>query len=352
MKKKLCFIGGGLEGGGQERALTNMANYFSDHGYEVSIINLYITEKFFEVNSNIELYWPKIERGEQHRLLYALKLFPYLQKSVRKIKPDIIFSYGEWYNAYVILSTLNFRIPIYVFDRMGPNISLGKLLGRSRRFLYGVATGVVVQTNTAAEILAQKIITKKIHIIPNPVNSVEGDTTIKKKQIVTVGRLSKEKGHIVLLRAFAQVNNTEWSLQIVGDGPERKSLEAEVVSLNISKQVKFHGHLKDFKKILVESQVFVLSSFYEGFPNALLEAMSVPLACVSSNCVAGPADIINHRVNGLLVETNNVKELAQSLDELIQNEVLRNQLAGKAIEVREKYSFERGAKMVEKFIPN
>jgi glycosyltransferase involved in cell wall biosynthesis len=155
----------------------------------------------------------------------------------------------------------------------------------------------------------------------------------------------------VLLRAFAQLNHTDWSLQIIGDGPERKSLEAEAQLLNISNQVQFHGHLKDFKKILVESQIFVLSSFYEGFPNALLEAMSVPLACISSNCVAGPADIINHRINGLLVETNNVKALAQSLEELIQNEVFRNELATKAIEVRGKYSFERVAKMVEKFIP-
>jgi glycosyltransferase involved in cell wall biosynthesis len=350
MKTKLCFIGGGLEGGGQERALTNMANYFSENDYEVSIINLYITEKFFEVNSNIELYWPRIERGDQHRLLYALKLFPYLQKSVRKIKPNIIFSYGEWYNAYVILCTLNFRIPIYVFDRMGPNISLGKLLGRSRRFLYGVATGVVVQTNTAAEILSQKIIAKRIHVIPNPVNPVEGDTTKKKKQIVTVGRLSKEKGHIVLLRAFAQLNYPDWSLHLVGDGPERESLEKEAALLNISDRVKFYGHLKNFKKILLESQIFVLSSFYEGFPNALLEAMSVPLACVSSNCVAGPADIIEHRVNGLLVETNNVTELAQSLDELIRDENFRKQLAAKAIEVRERYSFEKVANMVEQFI--
>ena len=351
MKKRLCFIGGGLEGGGQERALTNMANYFSEHGYEVSIVNLYITEKFFEVNSNIELYWPTLERGDQHRLLYALKLFPYLQKSIRRIKPDIIFSYGEWYNAYVILCTLNFRIPIYVFDRMGPNISLGKLLGRSRRFLYGVATGVVVQTNTAAEILSRKIIAKKIHVIPNPVNPVEGELSIKKKQIVTVGRLSKEKGHIVLIRAFAQLNHPDWSLHIVGDGPERKILENEVALLNISDQVQFYGHLKDFKKRLLESQIFVLSSFYEGFPNALLEAMSVPLACISSNCVAGPADIINHRINGLLVETNNETELAHSLDELILDEVFRNKLAAKAIDVREKYSFEKVAKMVEQFIP-
>ena len=114
--------------------------------------------------------------------------------------------------------------------------------------------------------------------------------------------------------------------------------------------VVFHGFMKDFNNLLGESEIFVLPSYHEGFPNALLEAMSVPIACISSNCVAGPSDIIEHGKNGLLVEPGNVEELAAAINKLIQNKELRDSLAREAYKVRETYNFEKIARQYLDFI--
>jgi GalNAc-alpha-(1->4)-GalNAc-alpha-(1->3)-diNAcBac-PP-undecaprenol alpha-1,4-N-acetyl-D-galactosaminyltransferase len=350
MVKKICFIGGGLRGGGQERALTSLANYFAGNGYQISIINLFKTEQFYPLESNIEIMWPKAERRKHHRLVYAFRISFYLRRTIKTVKPDILLSYGEWFNPFVILSTRLLSIPLYVLDRMGPEMKLDFLIETSKKAFYRFATGIITQTNTAAKIVGEKTGAKNIAVISNPVNNVNVDTSIKKKQIVTVGRLSKEKGHVVLIRAFSKLIKMDWTLHIVGDGPERSNLEEESSSLGISERVRFYGFKKDFANILGESEIFVLPSFYEGFPNALIEAMSVPLACISSDCVAGPKDIIEEGVNGLLVQPGNVDALTSSLNQLIENPELRKKLAYEAYKVRENLAFDKIAQQYLDFI--
>ena len=350
MPKNICFIGAGLRGGGQERALTAMANYFAKLGCEVFIINLFKTEQFFELEKSIRVIWPKTDRTKKHRLVYALQLIPYVRKNIKEIKPDVLLSYGEWFNPFVILVTRFLNVPLFVLERMGPQISLGFIVGTGRELLYRYATGVMVQTAIAADLIKKKTRARNIGIIPNPLNVINTKTDFKKRRIVSVGRLSREKGHDVLLRAFASLPNQDWSLHIVGDGPEKPSLEGQTQKLGVSDRVVFHGHLKNFSHILGESEIFILPSYYEGFPNALLEAMSVPLACISSNCVAGPSDIIEHGKNGLLVEPGNVYELARAIEFMISDIELRKKLASEAYKVREKYRFDKIAQQYLDFI--
>jgi glycosyltransferase involved in cell wall biosynthesis len=250
----------------------------------------------------------------------------------------------------VILSTRFLGVPLFVFERMGPEIKLDLVVGTAKKVLYKIATGVIVQTNIAARIVAERTGSKNITVIPNPVNVIDTDISVKKKQIVTVGRLSHEKGHIVLVKAFSRLVQKDWTLHIIGDGPERSDLEEEALSFGISERVFFYGHLIDFRNILGESEIFVLPSFYEGFPNALIEAMSVPLTCISSDCVAGPGDIIKDGVNGLLVQPGNVEELTLALDQLIKNPDLRKKLASEAYKIRETLAFDKIAKQYLDFI--
>lgn len=350
MVKKICFIGGGLQGGGQERSLTILANYLASNNYKVSIINLFRTEQFYELECSIEVFWPKINRAKHHRLIYALLVLPYLRRTIKILKPDVLLSYGEWFNPFVIFSTRFLGLPLYVFDRMGPEMKLDTLVSITRNALYKFASGIIVQTSTANKIIAEKTGNRNIAVIPNPVTVIDANTSVKKKQIVSVGRLSREKGHIILIRAFATLKQLDWSLHLVGDGPERSSLEKEAFSLGISERVKFYGQKKEFSNILGESDIFVLASFYEGFPNALIEAMSVPLACISSNCVAGPSDIIEEGVNGILIEPGNVEALASALNHLIENPSLREKMASKAYNIRETLALDKIVQQYLNFI--
>lgn len=350
MGKSICFIGGGLRGGGQERALTGLANYFVKAGHKVTIINLFKTEQFFTIEESIKVVWPSIAREKHHRLVYAAMMLAWLRKEVKQTNPDVLLSFGEWFNPFVIFSTRFINIPLFVFDRMGPEINLGFIVGNAKNLLYRFANGIIVQTETAKEIVEKKTKAKNIAVIPNPVNAIDAKGFSKKKQVVSLGRLSKEKGHLILLRAFSKIKQNDWSMHLVGDGPERVFLEEKAITLGVSDRVVFHGHLKEFSKILGESEIFVLPSFYEGFPNALLEAMSVPLACISSNCLAGLSDIIEHGKNGLLVEPGNQDELARSIELLISDKEMREKLAHEAYKVREKYQFEIIARQYLDFI--
>lgn len=349
-KKHICFISAGLAGGGMERSLTNIANYVAECGHKVTIVNLFKTEVFFELHSSIQLIWPSVNREKHHRLIYAIKLLPFIRITLKEINPDTVLSFGEWFNGYVLLATRFSGIPVFIADRMGPQLNLGILLESTRKLLYKYADGIIAQTSMAADILHKKTGASAIKVIPNALIPVVTDISIKKNQIVTVGRLSREKGHEVLIRAFAEMQNKVWTLHIVGDGNERESLLALCKDLGILNRVLFHGHLKNFSKILGESDIFVLPSLYEGFPNALVEAMSVPLPCISSNCVAGPSDIIHHGINGMLYETGNIEELTYMLNTLIENKDLRITIANEAINIRNTLEFNKIAKQYLDFI--
>jgi glycosyltransferase involved in cell wall biosynthesis len=336
-----------------ERAVTNLANHVAAQGHEVSILNLFKTEVFFDLHPDIRLIWPEINRQQMHRLIYAARLIPYVRNSIRDIQPDTVLSFGEWFNAYVILVTRGLSIPVFVTDRMGPDMNLGLLLSTARKWTYPLASGIIAQTQVAAQRITAKTGAMKIKVIPNGVPVFKIPELPKKNQVVTVGRLSREKGHIHLLRAFARLNHPDWTLHIVGDGPERVKLEQECHLLGIANTVRFYGHQKGFLHILhilSESEIFVLPSMYEGFPNALLEAMSVPLACISSDCIAGPAEIIQSGVNGLLVIPGDVDALTLGLKKLIENPALRKEFAKKAALVKDTYALDKLAEEHLRFI--
>jgi GalNAc-alpha-(1->4)-GalNAc-alpha-(1->3)-diNAcBac-PP-undecaprenol alpha-1,4-N-acetyl-D-galactosaminyltransferase len=302
-----------------ERSLTNIANYAANVGHNVTILNLFKTEVFFELNPNIKVIWPSLQREKMHRLLYAVRLLPFIRRELNLLRPDSVLSFGEWFNGYVLIATRGLGLPVYISDRMGPDLYLGWLIEFMRSQTYRFASGIIAQTAYAKAKIFKKT---------------------GAKDIVTVGRLSREKGHIVLIRAFAQLSQVDWTLHLVGDGNQITQLKSECAKLGISDRVVFYGHLKNFKEILAESSIFVLPSFYEGFPNALLEAMMYRIACISTNCNAGPSDIIQNGKNGLLVKVNDVQDLLQAMHSLIEDQSLIDKLSTESFQDVKKYDLD------------
>src|ERR1039458_5322032 len=339
--KSICFIGSGLAGGGTERDMSGLANYYCNQGIKVEILLLFKLERFYSIDDSIAIYEPDSDRKNMNKYVYAFRLIPYIRKILKKTDPDVIFSFGEWFNPFVILATRGSKYPVFVCDRMSPTLKFGIILDTAKKLLYKRAKGIIAQTNYAADIIRKRTNAKNVIVIPNPLNLMKYLVCEKKNYIVTLGRLSKEKGHIYLIQAFAKINKSDWTLHIIGDGPMRPELEDLVKKLKMEDKVIFHGHLKDFSLIFSESKIFVLPSLSEGFPNALIEAMSVPLACISSDCIAGPSDIINHGENGLLVEPENVEALTGALNELIEDETLHKKLSENAYKIRERLEYEK-----------
>ena len=147
-----------------------------------------------------------------------------------------------------------------------------------------------------------------------------------------------------------KLKKDDWELLIAGEGSEKKNLKNLIKNLNSQKNIKLIGKRKDIFNFYSKASIFVLSSKKEGFPNVLIEAMSMGCAVVSFDCPYGPSEIIEDGVNGILVENQNIEKLKETIENLINNKSLRDKLSKEAIKVREKYSIDKISKEWEDVI--
>ncbi|HVO48294.1 MAG TPA: glycosyltransferase, partial [Steroidobacteraceae bacterium] len=154
---------------------------------------------------------------------------------------------------------------------------------------------------------------------------------------------SREKGFDVLLRAFAGIaaQFPQWRVGILGEGVERESLRRLSEELQLAARVEFAGEVREVETWMARAGLLVHPSRREGFPNVVLEAMGMGMAVISADCRAGPAELIENRVNGRLVPVDDVQALSRAMTELMSNPAERERLGGEARKVRERFAPER-----------
>lgn len=344
---KILIINNGLASGGIERASTSMANYFASIGHEVVILALYKSKHFFDLHPSIVFIEPDMIFGSK---LYMLKMMLHVRKNVRNIKPDTVLAYGEWTNCFVGLALTGVKVPLFYTDRMRPNGHLPFVHRILRKIYYPRAKGIIAQSEFAKRIISERTGAKRIKVIYNPVNAIEKVDCEKKKIIVCVGRFTKEKGHRILIDAIAKIKHKDWMLSLVGDGTLRNELEEQVKTLGLQDRVVFHGAMKDFRKELSEASLFVMPSLREGFPNALIEAMSVPLPCIATRCTEAMDEVVKNKVDAVLIPAGNADVLAEAIDRLIDNPEICESLAKEAYSVRDRLAFNYIAQQHLKYI--
>jgi glycosyltransferase involved in cell wall biosynthesis len=181
-------------------------------------------------------------------------------------------------------------------------------------------------------------------------NAVRGSTflgdhrgRVNEPIILGIGRLAQQKGFDLLLSAFSNSGLADdgWRLVVLGEGDERKALSKLSEDLGVSESVEIPGHARNVSNWIFRSSIFALPSHYEGFPNALLEAMQLGTACVSFDCPSGPGDLIEDGSNGLLVVPDDVAALSEALRKLALNEPVRERLAREAAKVSATFSMDR-----------
>jgi GalNAc-alpha-(1->4)-GalNAc-alpha-(1->3)-diNAcBac-PP-undecaprenol alpha-1,4-N-acetyl-D-galactosaminyltransferase len=342
---RICCVIGSLTSGGAERVMSVLCERWAHDGHDVTLVTFAgTTDDFYPLPSSVA----RVGLGLDYP---PSSSFAWLQRSVRRVtglrrvvrerRPDVILAFMTIPNLTAIIASMGLGVPVVISERVYPpaEVAAGEIpwiLSIARRLLYRLANAIVVQTSITASWAVRYLRVRDVHVIPNPlarefVGVRPTVATSREKRIVAMGRLESQKGFDVLVKAFAQVHARfpGWRLTILGRGSEDASLRALGESLGTSFELA--GATSNPASELLRAQVYVLSSRYEGFPNALLEAMACGCAVVSTACPTGPAEIIDDGVSGLLVPVDDAATLAAAIDRLLADDTLRDKLAAEAV---------------------
>jgi len=360
---KITVVISSLSCGGAERVLSSMANFWVGRGNQVTFITLGSANRdFYKLDdriSRISLDLMKDSPNIFSAIKNNLVRLTSLRRVLKNDSSDVIISFQSAMNVMVLLAGIGMPAPIIVSERVDPRFFFKGVIWNTVRFLiYPLSDAVVVQSTDVKKWMSKIVAKKNIHIVPNPVSSFNKVTDdklefdIKSPFIVAMGRLVHQKGFDMLLQSFAQCapEYEEWSLVIIGDGADRDKLEALSKQLNIEKRVHFVGRVIEPGVILERASMFVLSSRYEGFPNALCEAMSCGLPVISFDCPSGPSSIVRNGTDGILVPAENVSALASAMDQLMKDENRRLMMGEFAKDIVHRFSMDEVMSIWEKLI--
>ncbi len=321
-----------INGGGMERVMVELANYFvASKGANISIVLLGRAEKFYSFDDRIEIIEPPFAFNKKYRVYHTLKTLWYLRKTVRAMKPAVLLSFGERWNNFVLLALLFVKVKKFVSDRSSPEYQIGAFHNFLRKYLYKTAYGLIAQTGEARDNIAAIVQHKNITVIGNPVRNLSINRPAANENIIlNVGRFDSTKKQKLLIEIFAAIDNEGWKLVLVGDGLFYEKAKKKMEELNMAGKVEFVGPSKNVDQYYSSSTIFAFPSILEGFPNALAEAMASPLACIAYDCLAGPKDIIDDNINGFLIPVNDEEGFKQKLQQLMKDEALREKFKSNA----------------------
>ena len=331
----ILFYINSIHHGGAQRVMINLADYLSANNFDCVLITSYLDDWEYPVPKKVKrlsIYSDKKEMG--NFIAKNFSLVKKLRNIVKNENADILVSFMGEPNIRSILACFGLKTKNIISIRNDPKKEYPNIfMSFLAKVLFNKADGIVFQTKDEQEYFSKRI-QKKSKIILNTVDTVFFNTKLsrKRKDIVTTGRLTKQKNHELLIRAFAEIaNDIEDNLFIYGDGELKDYLQDLINELHMNNRVFLPGPTHDVVNVLKDKKLFVLSSDFEGMPNSLMEAMAMGLPCISTDCpCGGPKSIINNMHNGVLTKVGDVKELENSIYNLIVDEDKRKSIEDNA----------------------
>lgn len=334
---KIAIFIGGLSGGGAERVVCNLSNFLARR-HKVTILTMASDEPIELLNSDVIRVVLDEERRIDNFLMRNYKRYRNLTKYLKKSDDDVfIVMLPETTN--ILLSLRNrIKAPIIVSERGNPiaryKDSWIKTVIMHR--LYPHANAFIFQTEDVKDYYLSEGISVESSVIPNAINEVflvSDYSEEKEKRIVAVGRLAPVKNFPLLIHAFEKISkkHSDYTLEIFGEGVMRGELQGIIRKLSLSGRVSMPGYVRNISERLRNASLFVLSSNYEGMPNALMEAMALGLPCISTDCpCGGPNFLIKDGENGVLVPVGDCHKMAVAMDKMLSNPEFAYSLGNKA----------------------
>lgn len=335
---KVAYMIKSLSKGGAERVIANLANYSISQGDEAYIFMLNKNGIQYPLSEKIKIiYCNDNKKNAKFGKVFLFKKWTkIMRKHLNEICPDIILSFLPQVN-FVSLLANNGKFPIIISARNDSKIEFpNRVYKLLMKYLYPKTDGFIYQTTDQKQYFDQLKINKEYAVIPNPVNDdflIEPYAGKRKKCIVSVGRLIEQKNQKLLIDSFSEICSKypDYKLIIYGEGKLREHLSKYIKKLNLNDKVILAGNVNNIIDKIYKSSLFVLSSDYEGMPNALMEAMALGIPSISTNCpCGGPRELIINNENGILVDVNNKEQMVEAITRVLNDKRLSNKLSKNA----------------------
>lgn len=352
--KCITIVINSLGGGGAERCCATLANYWSDKGNKVTIITVRSKNRdVYSLRPGVNRIALDVNGSSDNKItgiVRNIKILVRLAKLMQRLRPNVLIGIMSTASIFVGLMPVSKRCLKVGYEQIHPpSAPLRRPWNVARKWCYGHLDVVVTLTETTADWIAKNTRAKRTSVIANPVcfplESGKPEKSIQKlvnnddRIVVAAGRLERQKGFDLLIQAFASLasQHTKWKLIIVGEGTQRSSLEEQIGHLGLSTRIFLPGWVGNIGEWFQASDIYVMSSRFEGFGNTLAEAMSYGLPAVSFDCEAGPRQIIRHMRDGLLVPPEDCVKLGVALATLMNDESIRVKMSEAAKETRKRF---------------
>jgi len=353
--KKVMFYINNICHGGAERVIVNIANYLSEE-YETVFVTSTKEPDEYILSDKVKRYVLEktfVKRNRLQKNIYRIKN---LRKICKNEKPDILISFMAEPNFRSIIASLGLKTKCLVSVRNDPAVEYGGRSGKLvAKYLLPLADGCVFQTVDAKNYFGKRM-SEKSRVIYNAVKEDFFETKHKyiSKKVVTFGRLQTQKNQLLLINSFSKVleKHPDAKLEIYGIGNLEELLQNRIQELGLEDSISLMGITDKVAEILSESAVFVLSSDYEGMPNALMEALAVGVPSVSTDCpCGGPKTLIENGVNGILIPLHSGEDvLAEAICSLLENPEKAEEMGKKAKERAAEFKSDRILNEWKKYI--
>lgn len=345
---KILMIIKKLHYSGAPKMFLWVAKALSDRGFDVTVLT-YMRNDVKDLPPNIKWIQKDLEKRNVFFRLMAVR------KVVCAEKPECVISFLLDANILNMLACIGTKSKAVVCERNDPFKPHYYVMKIVKPF-FRLADGAIYQLPKVAEFY--KNIKAPTAIIPNPVlcksNLHIKSFSERENIIVTLGRVDIfQKRHDVLVKAFSIFlqKHPDYKLVVYGDGPDVESIKSLIQRLNLNDKVVLGGVTSNPQDAIKNAKFFVLTSDFEGIPNALIEAMSIGLPCISTDCrPGGAAFLINDGANGLLVPCGNDEKLAEKMLFLANNPLDADRMGRTAMEVVETFSENKVAQMWDKYL--
>lgn len=321
-----------LEGGGAERAFTNLSAYFVDLGWDITVVTLSAADlDVYRLDARVRRVSLGLlgdNRNFLHRAVLLVKRLVAIRRVFMSHRPDVVVGVMPSSAVMCILAATGTGILVIAAERTyPPAMPLPRPWSMLRQWLYRYAAAIVVQTATAAAWVRQNCNPQRVAIIPNACQwpPPDHDPVVRPPEdsrfVFAAGRLGIEKGFDLLIEAWAMIAERfpDVRLMIAGEGEEHDRLHARIVRHDLAQSVRLCGRIGNIADWFTAADVFVLASRFEGFPNVLVEAMAAGCAVVAFDCCAGPRDIVRDGIDGRLVPAGDVAALASALADMLND---------------------------------